>query len=216
MLTLYEELHLLSIHADKGIYIGSIADRMRPGLVGAILAELALVGKICITNNRRLTLSDSNLSNDPMLDSTLTALSKSEKERKFGFWLHTLYPKPEKLRKKITNSLVHKGIILQEEDHLVWVIPSPLFPQIKASTKYWVIQRLRSVVLAQENALPHDIALLSLLRACGLLDLVFLRDERKAASQAINELVVGGALQDPLLETVQEIVSAIEAVVEED
>jgi len=216
MLNLYEELHLLSIHEDKGIFIGAVADRMHPGLVGGILAELALAGKICTTNNRRLTLSDANLSNDPMLDSTLTALSKSEKERKFGFWLHTLYPKSEKLRKKITGSLVHKGIILQEEDHLVWVIPSPLFPQIKASTKYWVIQRLRSVVLAQESAQPHDIALLSLLRACGLLDLVFLRDERKAASQAINELVVGGALQDPLLETVQEIVSAIEAVAEED
>jgi Golgi phosphoprotein 3 len=139
-----------------------------------------------------------------------------EKERKFGFWLHNLYPKPEKLRKKVTSSLVRNGIVLQEEDHLVWVIPSPLFPQIKASTKYWLIQRLRSVVLAQETAQPHDIALLSLLRACGLLDLVFLRDERKAASQTINELVVGGALQDPLLETVQEIVSAIEAVVEED
>jgi Golgi phosphoprotein 3 len=216
MLTLFEELHVLSIHEDKGIFIGSVADRMRPGLVGGILAELALAGKICATNNRRLTLTDANLANNPILDSTLTALSKMEKERKFGFWLHNLYPKPEKLRKKVTSSLVRNGIVLQEEDHLVWVIPSPLFPQIKASTKYWLIQRLRSVVLAQETAQPHDIALLSLLRACGLLDLVFLRDERKAASQTINELVVGGALQDPLLETVQEIVSAIEAVVEED
>jgi Golgi phosphoprotein 3 len=216
MLTLYEKLHLLSIHADKGIFIGSVVGRLQPCLVGGILAELALAGKICTTNNRRLLVEDASLSNDPFLDSTLTALKNSEKERKFGYWLHTLYPKPEKLRKKITASLVVKGIVTQEEDHLVWVIPSPLFPEIKASSKYWVIQRLRAVVLAQESAQPHDIALLSLLSACSLLDLVFLRDERKAAIQAINELVVGGALQDPLLETVQEIVSAIEAVVEEE
>jgi Golgi phosphoprotein 3 len=216
MLTLYEELHLLSIHEDKGIFIGAVVDRLRPGLVGAILADLALAGKICTTTNRRLLLADASISNDPILDSTLTALKKSEKERKFGYWLHTLYPKPEKLSKKITASLVHKGIVTQEEDHLVWVIPSPLYPQIKASTKYWVIQRLRAVVLAQESAKPHDIALLSLLSGCGLIDLAFLRDERKAVSRAINQLVVSGALQDPLLETVQEIDSAIEAVVEED
>ncbi|MFZ2097311.1 MAG: GPP34 family phosphoprotein [Anaerolineales bacterium] len=214
MLTLYEELHLLSIHEDKGIFIGTVVDRLRPGLVGSILAELALAGKISTTNNRRLQLADASSSKDPILDSTLTALKKSEKERKFGYWLHTLSPKPEKLHKKITASLVGKGIVTQEEDHLAWVIPSPLYPEIKASTKYCLIQHLRAVVLARESAQLHDIALLSLLSGCDLIDLAFLRDERKAVSRTINELVVGGALQDPLLETVQEIVSAIEAVVE--
>jgi hypothetical protein len=49
-----------------------------------------------------------------------------------------------------------------------------------------------------------------------MLDLVFLRDERKAANQYINQLVVGEAMKDPLLETIQEIDSAIMGVVEED
>lgn len=216
MLTIYEKLHLLSIHEDKGIFIGSAVNRLKPGLVGAILAELALSGKICTTNKSRLQLVDENLTNDPILDSAIKALKNSQKERKFGYWLHTIYPKPEKLRKKVSASLVKKGIVTQDEDYLVWVIPSPLYPDIKASTKYWVIQHLRAVVFAQENAQPYDIALLSLLSACNLLDLTFLRDERKAATRTINELVVSGALQDPLLETVQEIDSAIAAVVEED
>jgi hypothetical protein len=79
-----------------------------------------------------------------------------------------------------------------------------------------VIKRLRDVVLAQEEIQLRDIALLSLVSACGLLDLVFLRDERKLASQYINELLVGKAMQDPILETIQEIDSAITSVVEED
>ena len=216
MLTLFEELQLLSIHEDKGIFIGSAVDRLKPGLAGAILAELALTGKICLSNNRRLHLADDSLTNDPILDGALAALKDSEKERKFGYWINTLSQKPEKLRKQITTSLVQKGLLMQEDDNLVWAIPSPLHPEIKASTKYSVIMRLRSIVLAKEDAHPPEIAFLSLVRACELLDLVFLRDERKVASQYINELVVYEAMKDPSLETIQEIASAIASVVEED
>ena len=63
---------------------------------------------------------------------------------------------------------------------------------------------------------PRDIVLLSLLRACGLLELVFLRDERKLASRKINQLFYNQALTDPVLQTIQEIESAIVELVEDD
>jgi hypothetical protein len=216
MLTLYEELQLLAIHADKGIFIGSAADRLIPGLVGAVLAELAITGKICSSNNHRLQVEEDNPTGEPILDSAISILKKSDKERKFGYWLNSLFPKPDKLHKKVTRSLVQKGLLTQEDDNLVWVIPAPIHPEINASAKYDVIQHLRGIVLAKEQASPREIAFLSLISACGLLDLVFLRDERKVASQYINELVVGEAMKDPLLETIQEIDSAIAGVVEED
>jgi Golgi phosphoprotein 3 len=216
MISLYEELQLLSIHQEKGIFIGSTLERLKPGLVGAILSELSLGAKVSSTNNRRLHLADATPTNDPILDSALNALQKSEKERKFGYWLNALYPKPEKLLKRVNKSLVQKGILVQEDDNLQWVIPSPLHPEINSSAKFVIIQHLRNIVFGKEQPSPREIALLSLLSACGLLDLVFLRDERKAANQYINELLVGEAMKDPLLETIQEIDSAITGVVEED
>ena len=216
MLTLYEELQILSIHEEKGIFIGSVLERLKPGSVGAMLAELALTGKICLSSNRRLQLVDDSPTNDPLLDGILVALKESEKERKIGYWINTLSQKPEKLRKKITANLVQKGLLTQEDDNLVWVVPSPLHPEIKASTKYSMIKHLRGIVLAKEEAHPREIAFLSLVNACGLMDLVFLRDERKVADQYINELVVYEAMKDPNLETIQEIGSAIASVVEED
>jgi hypothetical protein len=216
MLTLYEELQLLSIHEDKGTFIGSALDLLKPGLVGAILAELALTGKITIGNNHRIQLVDGTPTEDPFLDGALTILKESDKERKFSYWINNLIPKPEKLRAQITASLIQKGILTQEDNRLLWVIPSPFHPEIKASTKYSVITHLRSIVLAQEEPQPREIAFLGLVFACGLLDLVFLRDERKLASQRINELVVTEAMQDPILETIQEIDSAIASEVEED
>jgi Golgi phosphoprotein 3 len=216
MLTLYEELLLLTIHEDKGIFIGSTIDALKPGLVGAILAELALSAKICVTDSHRLQLAESTPTNDTLLDEVLTVLQSSEKEHKFGYWINTLNPKPEKLRRQIAKGMIQKGIMTQEDDRLLWVVPSPFHPESKASTKYLVIEHLRDVVFALEEAQPRTIAFLSLVSACGLLDLVFLRDERKAANQRINELVVSGAMNDPNLETVQEIASAIASVVEED
>jgi hypothetical protein len=37
----YEKFLLLCIHEDKGTFIRSTIERMRPGVVGTILAELA-------------------------------------------------------------------------------------------------------------------------------------------------------------------------------
>lgn len=216
MLTLYEELLLLTIHEDKGIFIGSTINALKPGLVGAILAQLALNGKISATNNHRLHPEAITPGDDALLDGVLTILKNSEKEHKFGYWINTLNPKPEKLRRQITKGMIQKGIITQEDDRLLWVVPSPLHPESKASTKFLVIKHLREVILAGETPQVPTIAFLSLLSACELLDLVFLRDERKVASQRINELVVFEAMQNPNLATIQEISSAIASVVEED
>ena len=216
MITLFEELQLLAIHEDKGIFIGSVLDRLQPGLAGAVLAELALGGKICATNNHRLHVADASPTNNPILDDALLELQKSDKERKFGYWLNNLYPKAEKLLKKITKNLVLQGLLTQDDDNLVWVVPSPLHPEINSSAKYAVVQHLRALVLAKEQAGSREITFLSLVSACGLLDLAFLRDERKAASQYINELLVGEAMKDPVLETIQEIASALMGVVEEE
>ncbi len=187
-----------------------------PGLSGAILAELAFANRITTTNNHRLKLSDNTVAEDPILDKAISAISESEKERKFGYWIANLNPKPEKLQRQITTSLVQKEILTQEDDHLTWVIPSHFHPEVKATTKYSVIKLLRGIVLAQEDAHPREIAFLSLVSACGLLDLLFLRDERKVAIQKINELVVFHAMQNPTLDIIQEIDAAIASVVEED
>ncbi len=216
MITLFEELQLLATHEDKGIFIGSAIERLKPGMAAAVLAELALSGKICASNNHRLHIADTTPMGSLILDDALVVLQKSDKERKFGYWLNNLYPKPEKLFKKVTKNLIQQGLLSQDDDNLAWVVPSPLHLEINSSAKYAVVQHLRAIVLAKEPAGSREITFLSLVSACGLLDLVFLRDERKAASQYINEMLVGEAMKDPLLETIQEIVSALIGVVEEE
>jgi len=214
--TVFEEFPLLSIHEDKGSFIRSAMDQVKLGLGGAILAELALLGKIKANDKHRLELGDDSPVEDDLLGETLEILKGSEKARKFNYWINHLNQKFQNLPQEIVARLINKEVVMQEEEHLLWVIPSPLKAESNASTKYWLIRRLRGIVLAQEEAQPRDIALLSLIKACGLLDLVFLRDERKLAARAINELVVSRAMNDPIIQTIQEIEIALSAIAEED
>lgn len=216
MFTLFEEFLLLSVHEAKGTFFGPALDRLKPGIVGAILAELALMGKIQTSNNHRLQLIDDSQVQDALLNDVLSILKESEKDRKFGYWINTLSQRAEKFRKHSTEGLIQKGVFTQDDDRLVWVVPSPLQAEIKASTKYWVIKRLRGIVLAQEDFQTRDIVLLSLVRACGLLELVFLRDERKIADRYIYEQFFSQAVREPVIQTVQEIETAIATLVEED
>ena len=216
MLYLFEELLLLSIHEAKGTFIGSTADPIKPGLGGAILAELVLSGKIQTSKNHRLVLVDHSQTDIKILNDALHILEGSEKERKIGYWINALSPSKDKNYKQIIEGLIQKGIVTQDDDRLVWVSPSPLQSDSKASAKFWVNRRLRNIVLAGTESQPRDIVLLSLLRACGLLYLVFLRDERKLASRTINEMFYGRAMEDPGLQVIQEIESAIADLVEED
>ena len=216
MFSLFEELLILAVHEDKGTFIGSAFENINTGLVGAILAELALRGVIQIQENHRLRVVDVSAIEDEILNEALDIMKDSEKERKSGYWVNSLTQKPEKIRKHITERLIQKGIVTQEDDHLLWVIPSPLQPEVKASTKYWIKRRLRSIVLASNEAEQRDIALLGVIKACDLLDLVFLKDERRLASRQIGELVVSEALKNPVVQTIEEIGLAIAVVVEDD
>jgi hypothetical protein len=216
MLSLIEEVLLLSIHHEKGTFIGWTIDRMKHALVGAELAELALMGKVQASQNNRLHLVDDGVVVDDLLSDVIEIMKDSDKERKFGFWIDNLSQKQDKLRKQVVERLIEKGVVVQEEDHLQWVVPSPIAPESNASAKYWVNQRLRGIVLAQEAFETRDIVLLSLLRACNLLDLIFLKDERRLASHRVNEMVVSAAMKDTGFATIEEIESALATVVEDD
>ncbi len=74
MITLFEEVLLLSIHHEKGTFIGWTVDRMKPALIGAVLAELALMGKIETNQNNRLHLTDDNPVDDDLLNEALEQL----------------------------------------------------------------------------------------------------------------------------------------------
>lgn len=216
MFTLDEELFMLAIHEDKGIVIKTHDDSLKAGLIGAFLAELSLEGKIQSSSSHRLTVIDSSPTGNEILDEVLGFLKESGKEHKFGYWMDALNQRAEKTRRRIAEDLVQKGVFTQDDERLFWVIPSAVQPDLKASTKYLINKRLRDIVLAQQDFQTRDLVLLSLVEACDLLELTFLRDERKIAERFVREQLYSRAMADPVMQSVQEIEAAVSAEVEAD
>ena len=104
--------------------------------------------------------------------------------------------------------LAQRNVIAIEKKQYLWITPYEVYPQVDASAKYWVKQQLRGIVLAGQKAEAHDIALLSLLRACRLLRLVFTRDERKYAGKKVETLVTGEVFGEAVADFLAEIESA--------
>jgi hypothetical protein len=216
MLTLFEECYLLSIHEGKGTIMASKEDDLRFVLGGALLAELALMRKIGLKDNQRLEVLDSTPPEDDILIEALETIKSAEKERKISYWINVFIQKPDKFRKRLAKRLVQAGVVSQEDDRFQWVIPAPNSSDQNASAKYLMKNRIRDLVLASAQAESREIALLSLVKASNLLDLIFVKDERKLADRRIHELVVAEALKNPALQTIEAIAVVVESEVEED
>ncbi|MFZ6028889.1 MAG: GOLPH3/VPS74 family protein [Chloroflexota bacterium] len=190
MLTLYEKLFLLSLDDQKGVVTPPASDSLTYGLAGALLAELVLQGRLRLKNGR-LAVSDVTPTGNKKLDAILISVASSEKRRKPQHWMRALSKK--KLTRRIVRGLVKKGVLKIEAKRCHQVMACGIPPRPDASAKYWVKESLRAAVLAHEST-PTDvdtIILLSLLKACGLLGLVFTKDERKAARVEVERLTAG-------------------------
>jgi Golgi phosphoprotein 3 len=210
MFTLAEEFFLLAIDDAKGKIITAVDDGLQIGLAGALLADLALHGKINLAD-KRLAVVDPTLTGEPLLDEALVRLGDEKKLRKTGYWVEKLATK--KLPKRVAARLVEQNVLQIEEKRYLWVIPYVVFPQVDASAKYWVKEHLRSAVLASSEVTPGIVVLLSLLKACRLLNLVFTRDELKAATRKVDALVQSEPYGAAVAETIAEIEGAIAATI---
>ena len=205
MLTIPDKLFILSIDDHKSTVNSSVTNALPYGIAGGLLAELALAGKIRV-EKERLVLVDPSGIGDDLFDDLLATILNERKPRKLSHWITSIggnHP-----FKQVSNHLAGQNVIRIEKKRFLWVIPYEVYPQVDASAKYWVKQHLRSIVLAGEKPEPADIILLSLLKGCGLLPLVFTQDERKSARKKLNELVEGEVFGEYVKETLEEIESA--------
>jgi golgi phosphoprotein 3 len=208
MLIQSEKLLLLALEEKKGNVTSFTIGSLRYGLAGALLADLAMQGKVRMAKNK-LALVDATLTGDKILDEALGAIAADNEAHKVTRWIHTLGDR--KISHRIIDQLAEKGVLQREDKHFMWVIPYQGTNQLNASAKYLVKQQLRAMVLADEKPDPNAVVLLSLLKACRLLNLVFTRDERKAANQRVGELVKGEDFGKAVARTIAEIEAATAA-----
>jgi hypothetical protein len=205
---LHEELFLLALNDLKGRIYQSVEPQILYGLSGAILSELVLAGKIGVDEKKHLVSFDSTPPGNGLLDEALQLIVDKHRPRKISYWVKNLVEEMKKLQSRVGKSLVEKRILTREEKRFLWVIPYEEYPQIDASAKYWIKQKLRTLVLTQAEGKSHDVALLGLVRASKLLEFVFTTDELKIARKKIDRLTIADEIGNGVRETIEAIEAA--------
>jgi Golgi phosphoprotein 3 len=216
MLNLHEELFILALHEEKCSVLAAVEENLGYGLSAAILAELALMGKLRMDEKRRLELADVTQTGDAILDESIAQIKAAERPRKIAYFLSLFSEKPKKLNADLVARLVQEGVLTLEEKRLSWVIPSPFHPEENASTKYAIKTYLRAIVMTCKGAGQKEIALLNIMNSCGLLEGLFFKDELKMARRRIYELLVGEAFRSPNFQIIEELRSSVDHLCEED
>jgi golgi phosphoprotein 3 len=216
MLSIFEELFLLALDEEKGRVLSFAKKPLPYGLSGGILAELILLGKVCSNEKHRLELLDASLTGDEILDEAILDIGSSEKPRKLSYWVNEFSSKPKKLRERIGERLVEKKQLSQEDRRFFWSTPAAEDTSL-ALTKYDLKTPLRVSILSNGDEVdPHNMALLSLASASGLLNLIFTQDELPIAQHRIREKVIRGALGNQVMQSIEEIEQAIISNLDED
>jgi hypothetical protein len=216
MLAVYEELFLLALDEEKGNIFPFAKKTLAHGLSGGILAELSLLGKACSNEKHRLELMDAALIGDEILDEAIKEIQSSEKPRKLPYWVSQFSARPKKLRERLGERLVAKDLLTQEDRHFFWKQAASDIGQPLAHSKFEIKHPLRTMILAQGESDSHSLALLTVASASDLLNLIFTQDEVQIAKRLIHERVFRAALENPAMQTIEEIEQAVVSSLDDD
>jgi hypothetical protein len=182
------------------------------GLAGALLLDLFFRQKITF-NGKTVEVVDPAPTGDTLLDETLALISGTEKHKTAKYWVQKIERKIKKLRDRIADQLVQKEILKPEEHRLLWVFQYQRYPTVNISPEMEIRQRIRNIVLLNHPPDDKDRALISLVKACSLVNEIFSGEERRQAKKRIKEITEEEKIGKAVSYVVAEITAAVTAVV---
>lgn len=189
MFTLPEELFLLSLDEAHGVIHTAYSTRIGPCLAGTLLAEICLHGLVDLNEKANIILVDVKLTGDDLVDDVITTLNSSRKPHKPAHWIGELSEHSQPIIRRLSAALENLGVIYRDGKRYWLVAPYPPLGNQAAHAKYWLKARLRQLAILDYTPNTRELALLRLLQACGMLSLLFTKDERQAAMNRIHQLV---------------------------
>jgi hypothetical protein len=118
---------------------------------------------------------------------------------------------PKKLRQNVAERLVEKNVLVQDEKRFFRQEPIS-GSESSVPDKFKIKHELRALILSNGESNLHNLALLEMIAAGGLLGLVFTQDELETADQVIHKKFLIAALENPIMQLVEEIGQAVSSV----
>jgi hypothetical protein len=206
-LTLPEEVLLLALRDEAGtIPIGSL---YAYALGGAILAELALQGRVSVEQPKRsklVQLADARPTGDPLLDEAHTKLRQAKRRGSVATWVHRLsYPSP---RDRVAERLVQRGVLRRAEGKVLLVFSRSTWPTVNPRPEAEMVERLERAIFGGESPNVRTAALIGLAHPAGLLEQAFDRRDLKKRKKEIALIVERAHPADEISQALKEAITA--------
>lgn len=210
-LTLPQELMLLGWDDQKGRnrYISNLPML----LAGATILELVLQDRLEVSDGRLEVVGTTT--GEPALDLALERIRNSRKARTTKTWVQRLGNRRE-LRQQTRRRLVDQGVLGEEEQRLLGLIPITRHPVIDAGRADRVRRRVTEALTQTEAvADARDAALASLVHpgGWGLLRRLVPKEQRTAARKRAKALTKGEAMSEDIAKAIGEANAAAMAAV---
>jgi Golgi phosphoprotein 3 len=129
---------------------------------------------------------------DDILDAALNEIVSSSVAKTPYEWIVSLSDESAQLRDRLLERLIDKDILRREEHKVLWVISSPHYPMQDHSSELESRDRIRAAVLKGKRPDPRTTALISLVKACKLISVVFTEEELPLCDRRIPEIISAG------------------------
>jgi golgi phosphoprotein 3 len=171
VLTMLEEVVLLAVDEKTGGLRSTREFGTSYALVGALLFDLSLAGKID-TDTEVIQIVDGKPTGNATLDRVLVEMSRRRDLNTVQDWIEHIYHRKADLEGEALASLTKQGILCHEKSKKMWFVDVERFPLINNRPQLHVKQRLAEAIRGDGIPDTRDIMLISIAEPCGLLPLI--------------------------------------------
>jgi hypothetical protein len=211
VLTLVEEIILLTLHDQDGSFVSVPAFSMEYAISGALLMDLAQRDRID-TDPEKLMVVDQTPTGDDLLDPVLERLARSPTHLSTQEWLNALALETHPVKEHVLERLVDRGILRREEKKFLWVFGKRRYPVIDNKEQREAKLRILGILLSDEIPETRDIVLIALADACALFESILSRQEYRSAAPRIHQVARMDLIGQAMLQMIHEMRRAISSV----
>ncbi len=208
-LSLPEEILLIALRDETGTP-ESRAGMIDFALGGAILAELALAGRVSIAPGKasRVDLITAEPLGNEILDECLEKIDRARKLHRAADWV-SRFAQLKRLRVRLAQGLCRRGVLRDSEARVLLLFKRKAYPTIDPAPERRLVERMRRAIESEEDLQPRTATLLSLADATGMLRVHFDKTLLEARRQRLDRIAEGQAVGGAAREAVQAARAAV-------
>ena len=187
MLTVLEEIVLLTVDEKTGKLRSPRNYATAHALAGALFFDLALANKID-TDTVSIQLIDAAPTGNPVTDYFVKEIAQRKDLATVRDWIEEAFQHREYLEEETLRSLVERGILRHEISKKLWVINVDCLRVVDTKERQEVKVRLAQTILSDTIPSTRDIMLVSLANACGLLPYILGERELEGRAERIRTI----------------------------